>query len=292
MRFVVPVLLLLVAAMGGCGKETGEGSDQAPPDAIVRVGETVLSEGELEYLLPESEKRAFSPSEKAQFVDNWLEVEILYQEAMRRGINRDPRIRARVTALEKEFLADHLMFLEMRNRIRVTEGEIEEYFRENEKRYSYEYRVSHILVNTLEEAEEVKELLKTRGFTWVANRHSIDPVARRGGDLGYLTKGNMIPEFEAVVFDMVPGETSDIIKSDFGYHIIRLVGSREAQVKVSLDDVRESILNNLLMKKREEAHRDFMRQVYESADIEYLKDGYMREEGSEADSLLPTSREE
>ncbi len=114
------------------------------------------------------------------------------------------------------------------------------------------------MVNSLEEALQVEEMLEKNSFTWVANRHSVDPVARRGGDLGYLTKGNMIPAFETVVFDMKPGEISDIVQSEFGYHIIKLVGTREAQVKVELDDVRERIMNQLVMARRNAAYRELI----------------------------------
>ena len=179
--------------------------------------------------------------EKRLYVRLWIETEILYQEALRRGLKDDPRVRARLRSLEQEFLADHLTFLELRERISVSEEEIEAYFADHEKEYLYEYRVRHILVGTLEEADKVKDLLKRNSFPWVANRYSLDPVAKRGGDLGYLTKGNMISEFEQVIFDMEPGEVSDIVQSDFGYHIIMLVGTRESLVKVHYADVREQI---------------------------------------------------
>ena len=140
--------------------------------------------------------------------------------------------------------------------------------------YRYEYRVSHILVSTLEEAKNVQELLEKNSFAWVANRHSIDPVARRGGDLGYLSKGNMIPEFENVVFDLRPGEVSDIVKSDFGYHIIKLVGMRESLVTVDPADVRAQIINMLIMEKRERAYGDFLGSLRRGADVEYYDENY------------------
>jgi len=197
------------------------------------------------------------------------------EEALQRGIDGDPRVRERLRTLEQEFLADHLTFLELRDRTAVTEEEIENYFETHEREYRYEYRVSHILVSTLEEAQEVKELLERNSFAWVANRHSIDPVARRGGDLGYLSKGNMIPEFENVIFDMEPGEVSDVVKSDFGYHIIKLVGMRESLVTVDMEDVRAQIVNMLIMEKREKAYEDFLRSIREEADIEYYDRSYM-----------------
>jgi len=133
------------------------------------------------------------------------------------------------------------------------------------------------MVDSHEEGVRVREMLEKRSFAWVANRHSVDPVARRGGDLGYLTKGNMIPAFETVVFDMKPGEVSDIVQSEFGYHIIKLVGTREAQVKVELADVRERIMNQLVIRKRHAAYRKLIDRLAERAEVKYINSGYSGE---------------
>lgn len=290
-------LLFVVILFAGCGEDEAERSPAGDGREIVRVGDAVLTVETLENLLPEADRIPFTMNEKRLYVQRWVETEILYQEAMRRGLKGDPRVRARLRSLEQEFLADHLTFIELRERIAVSEEEIGAYFDAHEKEYLYEYRVRHILVGTLEEAENVMDLLERNSFPWVANRYSIDPVARRGGDLGYLTKGNMIPEFEQVIFDMEPGEVSDIVKSDFGYHIIMLVGTREALVKVHYADVREQIMNKLLIEKREKAFDDLTASLRSAADIEYFDTSYESDsikelEESEPDSILVPEEDE
>lgn len=276
------MLLFATAAFASCERAEEKQEPERVAGQIVRVGETVLAEVDLENLLPEGERIPFTTEEKKRFVQRWVDAEVLYQEAARRGLKDDPRIQARLRSLEQEFLADHLTFLELRERTTVTDEEVMEYFREHEEEYRYEYKVSHILVNTLEEAEEVKDLLNRNSFSWVANRYSIDPVARRGGNLGYLTKGNMIPEFEKVIFDMEPGEVSDIVKSDFGYHIIKLIGARESLVQVGLGDVREQIMNNLMIEKRKKAYGDFLDALRSVADIEYYEQAYTTDSVTES----------
>jgi len=276
------MLLFAAAAFTGCERAEEKQEPERVAGEIVRVGETVLAEVDLENLLPEGERIPFTTEEKKRFVQRWVDAEVLYQEAARRGLKDDPRIQARLRSLEQEFLADHLTFLELRERTTVTDEEVMEYFREHEEEYRYEYKVSHILVNTLEEAEEVKDLLNRNSFSWVANRYSIDPVARRGGNLGYLTRGNMIPEFEKVIFDMEPGEVSDIVKSDFGYHIIKLIGARESLVQVGLGDVREQIMNNLMIEKRKKAYGDFLDALRSVADIEYYEQAYTTDSVTES----------
>ncbi|MBN1885455.1 MAG: peptidylprolyl isomerase [Candidatus Krumholzibacteriota bacterium] len=247
---------------------------EIPPGAIVRVGERVLTVDELDRLLPEGERVPFDDAERRRFVDRWVDTELLHQEAIRRRLGDDPRVQARRAALEQEYLADHLLTIELRERTSVTEEEVERYFEEHREEYLYEYRVSHILVNTLEEARQVQALLETNSFEWVANRHSVDPVAKRGGDLGYLTKGNMVPEFENVIFRMTPGEVSGPVRSDFGFHIIKLVGIREAYVKVGLEEVRERIMNTLVVRKRERAYGEFLDELRRRSEIEYADSAY------------------
>ena len=281
-------LLCVLVIAGGCGRKTGE-VKKPSSGAICAVGSDTLFEGDLKYLLLEGNGMVPGLEEKKRYIDRWVTTEILYQEALKRGVASDPRIRARLNELEHQFLADHMLFLALRERIKVTEEEIRRYFKEHEKEYMYEYRVSHILVNTLEEAQKVKELLKKRSFAWVANRYSVDPMARRGGDLGYLTKGNMIPEFEAVVFKMKPGEVSDIVKSDFGYHIIKLVGMRKALARVTLADVREQIMNELLVEKRKKAFSELMDSLRAVYPVSFFDDSYMSEEVESTGTTLEDS---
>jgi len=285
-REAIFALLCVSLITAGCGKREVE--ERKPSSgAICAVSRDTLFEKNLEYLLPDDERVAPTLEEKRDYIKRWIDTEVLYHEALKRGVASDPRIQARLKELEHQFIADHMLFLALRERIKVTDEEIESYFKMHEKEYMYEYRVSHILVNTLEEAKKVKELLKKKSFAWVANRYSVDPVARRGGDMGYLTKGNMIPEFEAVVFDMKPGEVSDIIKSDFGYHIIKLVGMRKALSRVSLDDVREQIMNELLVDKRRRAFDELMDSLRTVYRVEFFDRTYMPgrpEYGEEQDS--------
>lgn len=279
------ILLTVILLSVGCGKDRKAAVDEPSPDDILRVGEVVFTKEDLNRLLPGSEGTALAEGEKQTYVKRWAEVELLYQEALDRGLDDDPMVSFRISNLKKEFLADHLIYLEMRERISVTEEEIEEYFEAHRPEYEREYRVRHILVNTREEAEKVKTLLKTNSFAYIANKYSVDPVSRKGGDLGYLAKGNMIPEFEPVVFSLKPGEISDVVKSEFGYHIIKLVGSRKILAKVHMDDVREEIINMLVLRKREKAYREFMRSLEDKIGVEYYNEAYMPPDTSGSDTI-------
>lgn len=89
-----------------------------------------------------------------------------------------------------------------------------------------EVRASHILV---EDGELAKKLLKTVtpiNFELMAKKHSTCPSAEKGGDLGWFGPGQMVKEFETVAFKLKPGAISNLVKTEFGYHIIMVTGKR------------------------------------------------------------------
>ena len=84
-------------------------------------------------------------------------------------------------------------------------------------------RCSHILVSTQEEANHIaKELKAGKDFGELAKKYSSCPSGRSGGDLGFFGKGQMVKEFEVAAFAMKPGEISAPVKTQFGYHLIKV----------------------------------------------------------------------
>lgn len=140
--------------------------------------------------------------------------------------------------------------------LKIDEKEAKKHFEENKDNY-IKVRASHILVETEEKAKEVLEKINNgEDFHALAGKESIDTATSvKGGDLGYLVKG-MIPEFDDTIFSLEPGEVSDVIASDYGYHIIkieeRLEKYEDAKDHV-LEDLKSAKYNENLKKLREEA---------------------------------------
>jgi len=88
-------------------------------------------------------------------------------------------------------------------------------------------RASHILVDTEKEADRIlKKINKGKSFEDMARKFSSCPSGRKGGDLGYFGKGQMVPEFEKAAFNMEAGQVSPPVRTQFGYHIIKVVDRR------------------------------------------------------------------
>ena len=170
--------------------------------------------------------------------------------------------------------------------ISVSEADIKSYYEQNAKRYSSDEqrRASHILITVKKDAADadkaaakakaeglLAQVRKTPGdFAKLAKANSQDPgSAAKGGDLSFFGKGMMVKPFEEAAFKLKQGEISDLVQSDFGYHIITVTGIKPAAVK-SLNDVRaeitQDIKKQLMAKKFTEAAESFTNTVYEQAD--------------------------
>ena len=145
--------------------------------------------------------------------------------------------------------------------VNVSEKEIQSFYEYNNEAYSQPKQVKarHILFkladDALKEAEDkvrkvAEEVLakarKGEDFAKLAGEYSQGPTKSKGGDLGYFKKGQMVPAFEDVAFKMKKGETSDLVRTQFGYHIIKVEDIKEASTK-SLEEVRDEIADTLAM---------------------------------------------
>lgn len=136
--------------------------------------------------------------------------------------------------------------------IKVTEEEMKTYFEENKESFDQKEQVkaSHILVEDEATAKKVKkELDGGKDFAELAKEYSTDASnAAKGGDLGYFGKGEMAKEFEEAAFGMKVGEVSAPVKTDFGYHIIKVADKKAAKTAV-FEDHKEEIKESLFDQK-------------------------------------------
>lgn len=170
--------------------------------------------------------------------------------------------------------------------VNVSDDDIKAYYEQNKKRYTVEEqrRASHILISSGKGASDAdkaaakakaeKLLAQVRktpaDFAKVAKENSQDPSsAEKGGDLGYFGKGVMVKPFEEAVYKLKEGEISDLVQSDFGYHIIQLAGVKPGSVK-PLEEVKPEIAaeikKQLSAKKFTELAETFTNTVEEQAD--------------------------
>jgi len=160
----------------------------------------------------------------------------------------------------------------LRAKVRVPERDIERSYNDNIETYSTpeEVRASHILFKTegkkdeevKAKAEEVlKEVRAGKDFAELAKKYSEDEAsAKNGGDLDYFSRGRMVPEFDEVAFSLAPGQVSDRVKTQYGYHIIKVVDKKQATMK-TLDEVRTQITEQLAWEQAQRQAGDLATQI-------------------------------
>lgn len=154
--------------------------------------------------------------------------------------------------------------------VEITDEEIQEYFTTN-KEYldqAEEVKASHILVETKETADEVKEKLNGGAdFADLAKEYSTDTSnSQSGGSLGYFGKGQMVAEFDEKAFSMKVDEISDPIQTQFGYHIIKVEDHKEAK-EATLDEVKEDIRKSIFQDKMGDAYNTWFTEMLEQYEI-------------------------
>ncbi|WNS45707.1 peptidylprolyl isomerase [Paenibacillus sp. MMS20-IR301] len=154
--------------------------------------------------------------------------------------------------------------------VSVTDEEISKYFDENKATFNQEeeVRASHILVETKEEADAiVKQLKDGADFAALAKEKSADTGSKdNGGDLDFFKRGDMVAEFSDAAFKLKIGETSGAVKTDYGYHIIKVTDRKEAH-EYTLEEKKEEIKKTLTSQKVSEKSSTWLADLTKNATI-------------------------
>lgn len=155
--------------------------------------------------------------------------------------------------------------------ISITDEEIKKYFEENKDMFAQEKQVkaSHILVETEEAAQEVVEKIADgEDFAELAKKYSTDAMTKEnGGDLGFFTSGQMTEEFEEAAFAMKVGEISAPVKTEYGYHIIKVAEVKEAQ-EATFEGSKTEVRDILFAQKSQEKYDSWILELRQEYKIE------------------------
>jgi len=274
----VAALALLVLPAGACSKnsstaetlDTGTQVGTTDDPAVASVNGIQIRQSDLalaEDDLGESIHQMDPATKREQLIAYLTDVILISKEAEKRNLQNDAGLKRRETFMHNKMM----MGLLLQNHVKsaATDAELRKVYDDAMKNMSSEeeVRARHILVETEEEAKAILEQIKGGAdFAEVAKEKSKDPSAQEGGgDLGYFAKGQMVPEFTEVAFKMFPGQLSNPVKTQFGWHIIKLEDKRNRQPP-PFDVVKEQIYNFVARR----AQAEFVAQLRETAKIERL----------------------
>lgn len=172
--------------------------------------------------------------------------------------------------LKESLIMEKLLDQAVYSRVSATDEEVTAYFKANRDQFDRptQVRARQIVVAEEAEGQDVLALLRQgQDFAEVAAKYSLSPDAQQGGDLGFFGRGEMPPEFDEIVFDLPVHRLSDLVKSEYGYHIFMVEEKRKAS-RLSKKDATSEILSILEGRKKEEVYLGWLQEVRARAVIE------------------------
>lgn len=287
--------MLILLAVTGCSKEKGApqtGKQSiSDPNVVATVGGEKIMTADIDAILsqiPEPYRARYStPEAKREIVDRMTEVRMMAMEAKKRGIDKNPE-----TKLKLEYIVDQILAKDLEEStvkdIQITDADIKKYYDDNKDKFAVGPRVKarHILVEKEEDAKAIlAQLKKGADFATLAKEKSKCPSAPRGGDLGWITKGRMDPEFEKAAFALKKGEMSGVVKSSFGYHIIKVDDVDQGKEK-TLEEVKPAIERQIKREKRDEAVGKMKEEIKKSFPV-VINEEYFKKAQAEAAQKAP-----
>src|SRR6202162_6003498 len=230
--------------------------------AEIRQSDLALAEEELGPSLAQMDPA----SKKENVLAFLIDMKIVAKAAEAKKIEDRDDFKARLALTRNRLLMNNLLSVE--GKAATTDEAMKKVYEDASKQIAGEQEVHarHILVETEDEAKAIEdELKKGADFAELAKKKSKDPGAADGGDLGFFTKDQMVPEFSAVAFTLDLGKISDPVKSQFGWHIIKVEEKRDRKAP-AFDQVKGQIETYVTRK----AQADYVAKLRETAKVERM----------------------
>jgi parvulin-like peptidyl-prolyl isomerase len=243
----------------------------APDTVVLTVGDVKLTAGQIDQIidaLPEQARAQYRGPARKQLGDNLVKLLVLSEEGRKRGLDQTSAFKTQIMFANDQVLAG-LTFAEINKETKVDDATLRQYYDTHKAEFE-EIRARHILVrfqgsrvalkpgqkdltetDAFAKAQDLeKQLQAGADFATLAAKESDDAGSgNNGGDLGTFHHGQMVPSFEQAAFALEPGKISDPVKSEFGYHIIKL----ESKSIKSFDDVKGDLEKKLKPEQAQKA---------------------------------------
>jgi peptidyl-prolyl cis-trans isomerase C len=187
------------------------------------------------------QKEELSPTQRQKIFSEYINRELLYQEAMKKGVDRNELINAEIENQRRNIIVSFALRQLMQTPLKETD--IRAVYDREMSAPTKEYKTRHILVNSEAEAKQIiKELERGKNFIQMAMKHSIDASGKKGGELGWFSAQQMVEPYTLATEKLTNGSyTHTPVQTRFGWHVIRLDGTREV-APPAYDDVKAKIV--------------------------------------------------
>ena len=234
---------------------------------LANVGGFPITEDDVTEFLMNLGQRGASynnPEGRKMVLNQLIGQKLLLLDAKRNLLEADPAFKAQLAKVKDSLLSNFAAEKAIAS-VTVSDKDAENYYNENKEQFvsGDSVNASHILVDSEEKALEILAKIKAGevSFEDAAAQNSSCPSKENGGNLGDFGRGQMVPEFDAAVFAMEVGAISDApVKTQFGYHLIKLNSKKESEV-MPFESIKEELKEGLLGEKRRAAYDSKINQL-------------------------------
>lgn len=226
---------------------------------LAKVGDKEITMSDVTALInsldPNTRQQFNSEEGTKRIVEELVNQELFYQDAIKSGIEKDEEFQKQFEKVKADLLKQYYVS-KLMSKAAVDDTEIFNFYGTNREMFvdKEEVRARHILVSTEDEANKiVDEINGGLAFEEAAKKYSSCPSSQEGGDLGFFSAGQMVPEFEKIAFSLNPGQMSAPVKTQFGYHIILSEEKKPAGI-MPYDKAKEIIRQHLSGQRQQDIY--------------------------------------
>ena len=231
---------------------------------LARVGDAVLTLEELGACIPDDLAGSLSLDDKKRMIERWVEEQLLYQEARRRGIDREDRIQKLIENSKVDIVVSELL-QRLDDDHSPTDDELLQYYNEHQDEFireDDEVWARHILVATKAEARRIRaRILAGEPFEQLLQEQSKDPATIDSGDLGYFSRKSAGDDLWNAVSQLRVGVLSKPVKTEFGYHIIEVLDKKSQGSLRAFDKVKADIVGKRSLIKQQEKVQSLLKKL-------------------------------
>ena len=234
---------------------------------LAKVGGLSIMESEVNEMVMTLRQRGQNydhPQGRAAILEQLIANKLLLIEAQKNLYEHNAAFKAQLEKVKEDMLINFAASKVLDEVKDATEEEVKKYYDDNMDKFrkGESVNASHILVDSEEKAAEIMGMIDNGDISFedAARQYSTCPSKDNGGNLGEFTRGQMVPEFDEAVFSMEVGTVSAPVKTQFGYHLIKLISKSEAST-YAFDEIKAQLTDMVNQEKKQSAFQSKINQL-------------------------------
>ena len=231
-------------------------------------GKKIYEDDVFHLLAGIEDKQRFNSKEGFNILtDELVNQELILQNAKENNFDQEEEFTERLEEVKNDMLKNYAMH-KIFNEVTINDDEVLDYYNKNKDTLfsPTTYTASHILLEDENEAKKILgEIENGLDFAQAAKKYSIDPSKDNGGSLGTFPKGVMVAEFQEGLDKLSIGEVSEPVKSQFGYHLIKLDDKKVNEQ--NFEDIKDNVRSTYEMIKRQEKYLELVNELYKKSEV-------------------------